>query len=182
MEIIAIVIALVALAVAVAARSRAAGLQREIDDARIASRRVAANLEEAVEAQIANVRQLVASVAAGEALTSEMILEGRLWRDVPAAEGQALVEAGAHVLDVRTPQETALGVIPGARLVPIDQLEERLAEVPRDGRPMLVACAGGGRSAAACELLSSRGYSGLFNLEGGMGAWTGPTEKPGTRA
>jgi rhodanese-related sulfurtransferase len=42
----------------------------------------------------------------------------------------------------------------------------------------LIYCAGGGRSAAACEFLASKGYTNLHNLEGGFGAWQGPRARP----
>ena len=51
-------------------------------------------------------------------------------------------------------------------------------EIPRDGRRTLVYCAGGSRSAAACEFLSREGYDELYNLEGGFQAWSGPRAKP----
>ena len=53
-----------------------------------------------------------------------------------------------------------------------------MKEIPRDGKPTLLYCAAGGRSAAACELLSSLGYVGLINLQGGFSSWSGPTERP----
>jgi rhodanese-related sulfurtransferase len=43
---------------------------------------------------------------------------------------------------------------------------------------MLVYCAGGGRSAAACEFLSRSGFENVFNLEGGFMSWSGPTARP----
>jgi rhodanese-related sulfurtransferase len=108
-----------------------------------------------------------------------MVLEGRLWRDTsPTDAAQMLARGGVHVIDVRTPAETAAGVIAGARLLPIDELEARLSELPKDGKPMLVYCAGGGRSAAACEFLSAQGFDDLHNLEGGFMAWSGPTSRP----
>jgi rhodanese-related sulfurtransferase len=108
-----------------------------------------------------------------------MIREGRLWHEAPPAEGARMVAGGGvRVVDVRTPQETSLGIIPGALLIPVDQLEGRLKELPRDGRKTLVYCAGGARSAAACEFLSAQGYDELYNLEGGFQSWSGPTAKP----
>ena len=79
---------------------------------------------------------------------------------------------------MRTPGEVAAGKIPGALHIPIDDLEARRAEIARDDRTKLVYCAGGGRSAAACEFLSSQGWTNLLNLEGGFQSWTGPVERP----
>jgi rhodanese-related sulfurtransferase len=89
------------------------------------------------------------------------------------------VQSGdVRVLDVRTPAETTHGIIPGAALIPVDQLEDRWKEIPKDKKQLLVYCAGGGRSAAACEFLSQQGYDSVFNLEGGFSSWTGPTARP----
>ena len=66
--------------------------------------------------------------------------------------------------------------IPGARHVPMDEIERRRDEIPRD-RPTLVYCAGGGRSAAVCEALSREGFDHLLNLEAGIGSWDGPLDR-----
>jgi molybdopterin-guanine dinucleotide biosynthesis protein A/rhodanese-related sulfurtransferase len=76
---------------------------------------------------------------------------------------------GAYVLDVRQPDEYVAGHVPGAVLVPLDQLPARQDEVPKD-RPLLVICAGGGRSARAAEALNAVGYD-ATNIAGGTGAW-----------
>ena len=76
---------------------------------------------------------------------------------------------GAYVLDVRQPDEYEAGHVPGAVLVPLDQLEARLEEVPSD-RPLLVICKSGGRSAAAVQALTGAGYD-ATNVAGGTMAW-----------
>ena len=78
-------------------------------------------------------------------------------------------------------QETAGGIIPGAQLIPIEELEERAREVRRSEKPLLIYCAGGGRSAAACEFLSGQGQLGLQNLSGGIGSWGGAVTRPPLR-
>ena len=103
-----------------------------------------------------------------------------MWREADTREAVELVSGGkVRIVDVRTPQETASGIIPGALLIPVDQLEARAGEIARDGRTTLVYCAGGSRSAAACEFLSTQGHENLINLSGGFGAWNGPRAKPG---
>src|SRR5262249_21481285 len=82
--------------------------------------------------------------------------------------------AELFVLDVRTPAEFARDRIPRARLIPLDELEDRLGEMPARDAAVLVHCATGGRSAAACELLAQRGGTGLLNLAWGIQAWPGP--------
>ncbi|MCU1486098.1 MAG: hypothetical protein JWN67_2844 [Actinomycetia bacterium] len=76
---------------------------------------------------------------------------------------------GAYVLDVRQPDEYEAGHVPGAVLVPLDQLEARQAEVPTD-RPLLVICKSGGRSAKAVQVLSAAGLD-ATNVAGGTMAW-----------
>lgn len=85
---------------------------------------------------------------------------------------KALHDAGpVRVLDVRTRGETFSGMVPNATNIPIDELESRLGELgPPDGGELYVICKSGGRSAAASELLVSRGYN-VVNVKGGTMAW-----------
>ena len=175
MEIAALALGALALVVALLRRGASAA---DLEDAKRDARRRVENLGGELRAELETTRKLLAEVASGAQLDPDQIAEGRLWRDVSPPDGQSMVEGGScRVLDVRTPQETAAGVIPGAILIPVDQLEGRLSELPKDGTPLLVTCAAGGRSAAACEFLSSQGFSGLLNLEGGMSSWAGPVAR-----
>ena len=177
MSTAAIAVAALALALALAALARARAARAIAVEAQSDARRRAANAVEALSGQVEVLRSLLARVAAGEPVSAEMVREGMLWRDVGPDEARRLVESGeVEVLDVRTPAETSAGVLPRARLVPIEEMEERWREVPRD-RAVLVYCAGGGRSASVCEELARRGYERLLNLEGGIGSWTGPLER-----
>lgn len=179
MAALALVLAILALALALAAFARAAGQARRIEEASLESRRRLENLAAETGRSQENLRQIVAEIAAGTELSRDMVLEGRLWRDATPDEGRRMLEQGDLCLvDVRTPQETASGIIPGALLIPIDELGQRYREIPCDGRTTLVYCAGGARSAAACELLASKGYTGLVNLAGGFTSWSGPTARP----
>jgi len=76
---------------------------------------------------------------------------------------------GTTILDVRGRSEWDEGHVPGAVLIPLAELPERLEEVPAD-RPVAVHCQGGGRSAIAAALLLSRGRR-AANVPGGFGAW-----------
>ena len=121
-------------------------------------------------------RAHLAAVAADEPPERDVILRGAPWRDVEPAEALALYEKtpGLFVLDVRTPAEYASGHIPDAHLIPVDELEDRLRELPPKDSVMLVHCAVGGRSTAACQTLGLHGYTRLLNLVGGMHTWPGP--------
>jgi len=73
-------------------------------------------------------------------------------------------------IDVRTPEEYAEGHVQGAKLIPLQELEGRVAEVPKDKR-VYVYCRSGRRSVAAANLLVKAGYSNIENVEGGIKAW-----------
>ncbi len=87
-----------------------------------------------------------------------------------AAYGLVKQRDDLFLLDVRTLGEYQQARLDGARLIPIDQLVKRLAEVPRN-RPILVYCAVGSRSAQVVNYLARRGYPELYNLSGGIYAW-----------
>lgn len=179
MELIALVVAAAALVLALLALARTGRATKSSgDDAAREARRIAGNVEAGLRAELDITRRLLVQLARGTSLTPEAILEGQLWRDVDGAAARALVDGGGVVIvDVRTPAETRAGVLPGARLIPMDELDERKGEIPRDGQ-VLVYCAMGGRSAAACDALAREGWDGLMNLTGGVGAWPGPLARP----
>jgi rhodanese-related sulfurtransferase len=89
--------------------------------------------------------------------------------DVTPEEARALVEAGALLLDVREADEWAAGHAPGARAVPLGQVQARVDELPKDRR-IVAICRSGGRSASATEALNAWGFDAV-NLTGGMRAW-----------
>ena len=75
------------------------------------------------------------------------------------------------VVDVRNPGEVKLGMIDGARQLPVAELRRRLDELD-PAAPTVVYCAGGYRSILAASLLRSAGFSAVSDLLGGYGAWT----------
>jgi len=80
------------------------------------------------------------------------------------------IPAGALVVDVREPHETALGTIPGARLIPLGQLLEDPASL-RGVPPVVVVCQAGVRARRAAQALREAGVEASV-LSGGMDAWT----------
>ena len=74
------------------------------------------------------------------------------------------------VVDVREPDETAQGVIAGARLIPLAQLPETMDTLPRD-RPLVMVCKSGVRSARATRQLRAAGFTEVASLAGGMVRW-----------
>ena len=86
-----------------------------------------------------------------------------------AAEEIASLESPL-VLDIRTPQEWAVKHVAGSLNIPLNQLQERMGEVPRDRR-VLVHCAGGYRSSIAASILHQHGITNLAEIAGGLAAW-----------
>ena len=78
-----------------------------------------------------------------------------------------------YILDVREPQEYQINRIPGSVLVPLGQVASRIAEIKAgaEGRPIVVQCKMGGRSAKATQLLRQQGLERAQNLKGGILAW-----------
>jgi adenylyltransferase/sulfurtransferase len=74
------------------------------------------------------------------------------------------------VLDVREPHEYEVANI-GARLIPLGELPERLVELDKD-EPLAVYCKTGGRSARAVKLLREAGFQDVYNVRGGITAWS----------
>ena len=73
------------------------------------------------------------------------------------------------LIDVRNPDEYAQGHVPGARLVPLPELAERLVEIPTD-REVHVICQSGGRSAQGTEVLIQPGVDAV-SVAGGTKGW-----------
>ena len=74
-------------------------------------------------------------------------------------------DGSVTLLDTRTPAEYAKGHIDGFRNIQVDELRDRLGEIP-EGRPVYVICQSGLRSYVACRILSQHGYE-CYNLSGG---------------
>ncbi|MFP4322967.1 MAG: rhodanese-like domain-containing protein [Anaerolineales bacterium] len=89
-------------------------------------------------------------------------------------ELKARLDAGEDivVIDVRMPYELDITQLDFAEHIVLDELPERMQEVPQD-KPVVVVCRSGGRSQQACMFLATRGWepSNLYNLEGGILRW-----------
>ena len=81
---------------------------------------------------------------------------------------------GSVVIDVREPDEYVEGHVPGARLIPLGEIVERVEEVPTDTTVYLI-CQMGGRSAKAAGYLLTQGVDAV-NVAGGTGAWVAAGE------
>jgi rhodanese-related sulfurtransferase len=89
---------------------------------------------------------------------------------VAPQRARELVQAGATLLDVRSPAEFGAGHLNGARNVPVQELSSRIAELGAKDRPIVVYCASGMRSASAKSTLKRAGFQAVHDL-GAMARW-----------
>ena len=114
----------------------------------------------------------------GEILQGEAEMLSQSNRRITASEARAMMRRNpnAIILDVRTEQEFATGRIPGAILLPDYAIEYRAAQVlPNYDALILVYCRSGNRSRTAVNLLSSMGYTNVYDF-GGINTWPYDTE------
>ncbi len=94
------------------------------------------------------------------------ILSGKMtplyWRELQQADLTKVT-----LVDVRTADEASLGSIPGAVNIPLDNLRERMAEIPKE-RPVYLFCGVGLRGYLASNILKGHGYADVRNLIGGL--------------
>jgi rhodanese-related sulfurtransferase len=90
--------------------------------------------------------------------------------EIGAYQAADFREKGAFILDVRENDEWIAGHIPGATLIPLGQLENRLDEVPAD-QSIVVVCRTGNRSAVARDILLEAGFESVTSMYGGFVAW-----------
>ena len=111
-----------------------------------------------------------------EAARSRPEVVRRIRRVGPGELARELTQEPMALVDVRFPGEWAQGAIPGAVHIPLDQLEERLAEIPREGR-VAVYCQSGMRSSTAASLLEQAGFGDVIDLAGGYAGWSAAQDR-----
>ena len=89
-------------------------------------------------------------------------------------EAIKLIDEGAIVVDVRTVEEYNTGHIKGAINIPLDTIDTISYDLDDT---LIIYCASGKRSLQAVNILSDKGYTHLYNLDGGMLNWGGDTEE-----
>ena len=98
--------------------------------------------------------------------------------DAPAAvpaeisldEAHQMYEEGVFFLDVRTQEEWDEFHAPNSTLIPLDQLESRLGELP-DDEQIVVVCRSGNRSQVGRDTLLNNGFDQVTSMAGGLNAW-----------
>lgn len=81
-------------------------------------------------------------------------------------------KTNVEIIDVRRPDEFTgeLGHVPGAQLMVLDTLPERLSELPKD-KTVVFVCRSGGRSGRATAFAKENGFTDVYNMKGGMLLW-----------
>ena len=107
----------------------------------------------------------------------------RFARELPddddrALHAQAIAGGDGYALDVRDPHEWREdGVVPGAIRIPLGDLADQLASIPRDG-PVTVMCKSGARASIAASLLDAAGVEVRLIARGGAPDWPGAKAAP----
>ena len=135
-----------------------------------------------IESAVEPLRIHTALLARGQGVSDTLIRNGQLYHEISGSEAARLLSqpspsSDVFVLDVRTNAEYAKRRIPGAKLLPVEDLEMRhQTELPGGSAHILVYCAGGDRSRLACDFLSRQNYANIYLLKNGLKGWTGPVE------
>lgn len=100
------------------------------------------------------------------------------YQTISAEQAQRLIGAeDVAIVDVREPDEYAAGHLIDATLIPLGTIEETAVRtIPDKNATILVYCRSGVRSADASQKLAALGYTNVYNLDGGISAWTGDVE------
>jgi rhodanese-related sulfurtransferase len=90
--------------------------------------------------------------------------------EISVTKAAELRDQSAFILDVRQPEEWAQFHIPGATLIPLGELPNRLNEVPKD-KEIVVVCRTGHRSAQGRDILKNAGFTKVTSMTGGVTQW-----------
>ena len=95
---------------------------------------------------------------------------GQYPSEINVSQASDLRAQGAFILDVRQPEEWTQVHIPGATLIPLGDLPNRLNEVPKD-KEVVVVCRTGHRSAQGRDILKNAGFTKVTSMAGGVTQW-----------
>jgi rhodanese-related sulfurtransferase len=114
-------------------------------------------------ALVALVVYLIATSASGTASTSGLA------SDISVDQAYQMYQSGTFVVDVRTQEEWDEYHVPNTTLIPLDQLPNRLSELPKD-KEIVVICRSGNRSKEGRDILVKAGYN-ATSMTGGVKEW-----------
>jgi rhodanese-related sulfurtransferase len=120
-----------------------------------------------------NIFLIAVAFVSGTMLVWPLVRRGAGGPSVNTLEATQMINRqDALVLDVREQAEFAQSHILNARGLPLSQIEARFGDIEKfKDKPVIVYCATGNRSSAAAAALRKHGFSNVFNLSGGFGAW-----------
>ncbi len=118
---------------------------------------------------------IICVLVAGVVYVQYMAAFGReraTYRTISAAEAKSIMESDSSllILDVRSNVEYESSHLKDAVNVPLQNLTSRLVEFDKNAA-ILVYCGSGQRSSQACTILVERGFTKVFNIQGGIAAW-----------
>lgn len=93
------------------------------------------------------------------------------WLWISPAEAHAKYQEGAFFIDVRSQGEWNVAHIRGSVLIPLEELQNRLVELPHD-KDVVLVCWAGSRGSIAAGILQQAGFRRVSVLSGGLQAWT----------
>jgi rhodanese-related sulfurtransferase len=119
-----------------------------------------------------NYMWVIAAAISGGMLVASFLRAGG--KGISITEATLLINReDAVVIDVRETGEWSAGHIPNARHIALGQLDKRVGELEKlKNKPVIVCCASGNRSSSACGSLKKAGFERVFNLSGGIRAWS----------
>lgn len=106
----------------------------------------------------------------GNTSNNPAAVQSSLPLEINVDEAYERYQAGDYVLDVRTQEEWDDYHIPGTTLIPLDELRDRLTEVPQD-QNIVVVCRSGNRSQEGRNILLDAGYESVTSMNGGVSDW-----------
>jgi len=177
-SIASLLIAAVALWMAWRLRQELSGIKRERYYLEQKVKAVSAQ----IEAKVEPLRIQVALLAQGMPVSNRLIRTGCLYHEISASEAGEILTANSGAdrilwLDVRSGAEFTKRHIPGAKLIPVEDLEMRYrTEIPLALEKIIVYCAVGDRSRLACDFLSRHDFGNVYHIKDGLKGWTGQTE------
>jgi rhodanese-related sulfurtransferase len=111
-----------------------------------------------------------AAAPAATQADSHVVTQDDLSPSISVDDAYKKYQAGAFLLDVRTQEEWDDYHIPNTTLIPMDDLGNRVDEVPQD-QEVVVVCRSGNRSQAGREILISAGFTQVTSMDGGVNSW-----------
>lgn len=104
------------------------------------------------------------------AVMTETPVDAPLADEISVQQAYELYKDGTFVLDVRTQEEWDDFHAPNTVLIPLDQLPNRVDELPKD-EAILVVCRSGNRSQAGRDILRQAGFENVASVNGGLTDW-----------